>query len=78
MFVILRPGPYINAETTAGGVPGWVTSSVEGELRTNASGFREAWELYLGGVVDAFGRYQVTNDGPVIGGNWESRSSVKS
>jgi beta-galactosidase GanA len=33
LFIILRPGPYINAETTAGGIPHWVTSRVAGELR---------------------------------------------
>src|SRR5207237_10375743 len=24
LYVIARPGPYINAETTGGGVPGWL------------------------------------------------------
>jgi hypothetical protein len=29
-----RPGPYINAETTGGGFPGWV-GNIAGSLRTN-------------------------------------------
>jgi beta-galactosidase GanA len=67
LFVILRPGPYINAETTAGGIPHWVTSRVTGELRTNATDFREAWEPYLRAVVDAIVPNQITNGGPIIG-----------
>ena len=26
LYVIARPGPYINAETSAGGLPGWLTT----------------------------------------------------
>ena len=33
VWVDLRPGSYINAETTAGGMAHWVASQVEGELR---------------------------------------------
>ena len=34
LWVIVRPGPYINAETTYGGLPGWVTQ-LDGDLRSN-------------------------------------------
>ncbi|MFJ7294222.1 glycoside hydrolase family 35 protein [Streptomyces collinus] len=34
MYVILRPGPYINAEVDAGGFPGWLTAT-EGRARTS-------------------------------------------
>ncbi|MHC3472155.1 glycoside hydrolase family 35 protein [Streptomyces sp. 7R007] len=33
LYVILRPGPYINAEIDAGGFPGWLTAT-EGTART--------------------------------------------
>ncbi|MFF4268582.1 beta-galactosidase [Streptomyces sp. NPDC001536] len=33
LYVILRPGPYINAEVDAGGFPGWLTAT-EGRART--------------------------------------------
>ncbi|KAH9815868.1 family 35 glycoside hydrolase [Melampsora americana] len=41
LWVIVRPGPYINA----GGIPGWVTQ-LDCPLRTNASDFDEAWRQY--------------------------------
>lgn len=45
LWVVVRPGPYINAETTAGGMPGWVTQ-LDVPLRTNASAYDEAWRQY--------------------------------
>lgn len=66
LFVIFRPGPYINAETTAGGIAHWVTSEVAGELRTNASDYRAAWTPYIQRIIDFVVPNQVTNGGPVI------------
>ncbi|MDO0927863.1 beta-galactosidase [Streptomyces sp. TG1A-8] len=34
LYVILRPGPYINAEVDGGGFPGWLTAT-EGTARTD-------------------------------------------
>jgi hypothetical protein len=65
-------GPYINAETTAGGLSHWITSQVAGTLRTNASDFRAAWHDYIQGIINITAPHQITNGGPVIG------SSVKS
>ena len=45
-------GPYINAETTAGGVALWATSTIAGELRTNDTGVRESWELCSNGIIN--------------------------
>ena len=39
LYVIARPGPYINAETSAGGLPGWLTTQA-GKARTNARRLR--------------------------------------
>ena len=52
LFIVLRPGPYINAETTAGGLALWATSLIAGELRTNDTGVRASWELYVHGIID--------------------------
>ncbi|KAJ3543307.1 hypothetical protein NM688_g5870 [Phlebia brevispora] len=66
IFVVLRPGPYINAETTAGGIALWVTTLTSSELRTNASDFEAAWKPYIHGIIDATVPNQITNGGPVI------------
>ena len=39
LYVIARPGPYINAETSGGGLPGWLTTEA-GKARTNAPDYR--------------------------------------
>ncbi|KAF8523825.1 glycoside hydrolase superfamily [Gautieria morchelliformis] len=66
IFIVLRPGPYINAETTAGGIAHWVTSQVAGELRTNASDFKAAWTPYIQAIIKAAVPNQITNGGPII------------
>ncbi len=41
LYVIARPGPYINAETDAGGFPGW-TLTEKGMARTSDADFTTA------------------------------------
>lgn len=38
VYLIARPGPYINAEVSGGGFPGWI-QRVNGTLRTSATDF---------------------------------------
>lgn len=60
-------GPYINAETTAGGIALWITSQVAGELRTNATDWKAAWQDYIQGIITETVPYQINQGGPVIG-----------
>ncbi|PCH40579.1 glycoside hydrolase family 35 protein [Wolfiporia cocos MD-104 SS10] len=66
IFIVLRPGPYINAETTAGGIALWATSLVAGELRTNASDYRAAWTPYVEEITSSVVPNQVSNGGPIL------------
>ncbi|EIW81147.1 glycoside hydrolase family 35 protein [Coniophora puteana RWD-64-598 SS2] len=66
IFVILRPGPYINAETTAGGIAHWLTSTVNGTLRTNETDWYDSWQDYMHGIVNNTVGYQINEGGPVI------------
>ncbi|VDB90643.1 unnamed protein product [Peniophora sp. CBMAI 1063] len=65
LWLIVRPGPYINAETTGGGFPGWV-GNIAGSLRTDDVNYTEAWLPYLTSVSKIIARNQITNGGPVI------------
>ncbi|KAG6879299.1 hypothetical protein C0992_003784 [Termitomyces sp. T32_za158] len=55
LFVIARPGPYINAETTTGGLPGHVATipgdptwnPYNGEIRSNDTFYHNAWQDYV-------------------------------
>ncbi|KAM5536271.1 hypothetical protein V8D89_010048 [Ganoderma adspersum] len=66
IFIVLRPGPYINAETTAGGIAHWITSEVAGALRTNAADWTAAYEPYVSGIIDAVVPNQVSEGGPIL------------
>ncbi|KAJ7743740.1 glycoside hydrolase family 35 protein [Mycena maculata] len=66
IWIVLRPGPYINAETTAGGIAHWATSQVAGALRTNATDWEAAWQDYVQGIIQETSPNQISNGGPVI------------
>jgi len=53
-------------ETTAGGIPHWVTSGIAGHLRTNDSSYRKAWTPYIREIARLSRQHQVTNGGPII------------
>ncbi|CAK7215511.1 hypothetical protein SBRCBS47491_002506 [Sporothrix bragantina] len=65
IYLIARPGPYINAETAAGGLPGW-TLRIACRLRSNCTEYQDATKLYLATVGRAIADAQITNGGPVI------------
>lgn len=43
IYLLARPGPYINAEVSGGGYPGWL-QRVKGQLRTDAPDYLAATE----------------------------------
>jgi beta-galactosidase GanA len=65
LYVIARPGPYINAETDGGGIPAWVLAS-PGGYRTSAQPYESAalqWFSQIDAIVAA---HQITRGGDVI------------
>jgi hypothetical protein len=48
LWVILRPGPYINAETSGGGFPGWVLGKTDLTLRCIKEHQHEWCDTYMG------------------------------
>ncbi|KAF7297228.1 Glycoside hydrolase family 35 protein [Mycena indigotica] len=66
LWLILRPGPYINAETTAGGIAHWATTEVAGNLRTGAADWQAAWQDYIQGIIRETAPNQINHGGPVI------------
>ena len=45
LYVIVRPGPYVNAEANAGGFPLWLTTGEYGALRTTIPNIFKHWIL---------------------------------
>ncbi len=60
IYVIARPGPYINAETDAGGFPDWLATT-PGRARTNNAtymSYTDEWQSHIDPII---ARHQVTN-----------------
>ncbi|KAK4200610.1 glycoside hydrolase superfamily [Triangularia verruculosa] len=65
LYVIARPGPYINGELTGGGFPGWLQRT-KPILRTADLEFLQAAEGYTVKVAELIAKWQVDSGGPVI------------
>lgn len=65
IYLIARPGPYINAEASGGGFPGWL-QRIKGALRTRAPDYLAATDNYISSIGKTIAKYQITNGGPVI------------
>ncbi|KAK7914118.1 hypothetical protein PG985_011821 [Apiospora marii] len=66
MYMIIRPGPYVNAEANAGGFPLWVTTGAYGALRDNDPRYTAAWKPYMGEISRIIAPHLVTNGGNVV------------
>jgi beta-galactosidase GanA len=60
IYVIARPGPYINAETDSGGFPGWLTTQ-KGRARSSAPDYTAAYRDWLRHIDPIIARHQITD-----------------
>jgi beta-galactosidase GanA len=60
IYVIARPGPYINAEVDSGGFPGWLTTQ-QGRARSAAPDYLAAADEWLSRIDPILARHQLTN-----------------
>jgi beta-galactosidase GanA len=65
LYVIARPGPYVNAETDGGGFPGWLVTQ-QGKARTDAADYVAAAKQWLSEVDPIIAAHQITRGGDVI------------
>ncbi|KAG5733968.1 putative beta-galactosidase A [Termitomyces sp. T112] len=65
IYLIARPGPYVNAEASGGGFPGWGTHTV-GLWRTQNATYVEAMTGYIKAVGTKIAENQITKGGPII------------
>ncbi|MFL6121495.1 beta-galactosidase [Actinophytocola sp.] len=71
LYVVVRPGPYINAEASGGGFPAWL-KQVPGTARTSDPHYTAAYRDWLGHLNPIIARHQVTRGGSVIAYNVEN------
>ena len=65
IYVMARPGPYINAEVDSGGFPAWLTTQ-PGRARSNAADYLAASDEWLSKINPIIARHQVTNGGGTV------------
>ena len=76
LYVIARPGPYINAETDGGGLPGWL-SNLKGTARTTDPGYLAAVDDWFSHIDPIIARHQLSNGtGSVIATRWRTSSTA--
>jgi beta-galactosidase GanA len=71
LYTVVRPGPYINAETSGGGFPAWL-KQVPGRARSSDPGYTAAYQEWLGHINPIIARHQITRGGSVIAYNVEN------
>ncbi|KAF4979174.1 hypothetical protein FZEAL_4547 [Fusarium zealandicum] len=79
LYLLIRPGPYVNAEANAGGFPLWLTTGEYGDLRDDDSRYTKAWSKYWTGISKIIEPHLITNGGNVamfqieneLGYQWE-------
>ncbi|KAF1986085.1 glycoside hydrolase family 35 protein [Aulographum hederae CBS 113979] len=65
IYLLARPGPYINSETTGGGFPGWLQKT-KSQLRSTNPEFLNAIKPYILEVGKIVAKAEITKGGPVI------------
>ncbi len=66
LYVIARPGPYVNGETSTGGLPGWLTTQA-GRARTDAPDYLAVADDWLSHIDAILKNHQLTDgSGTVI------------
>ncbi len=60
LYVIARMGPYVNAELSGGGYPGWMFRN-RAEARTDAKDYKEASDEWMTQINAIIKRHQITN-----------------
>ncbi|KAH6693602.1 glycoside hydrolase superfamily, partial [Plectosphaerella plurivora] len=65
LYLLIRPGPYVNAETNAGGFPLWLTTGEYGTLRNDDPRYTAAWTPFWSEISRLIAPHLVTNGGNV-------------
>ena len=66
LMVIVRPGPYICAEWEFGGLPWWIQTYDDMEIRCSNPTYIKHFEKYLSRLFDEIRPLLSTNGGPII------------
>jgi len=65
LYVLARPGPYINGELNAGGFPGWLTA-LSGKARYDDAASLAAVDEWLTAINGILAKHQLTDGGGTV------------
>jgi len=65
LYVIVRPGPYVNAELTRGGFPSWLVNQ-KAKARTDDPEYLKAVDEWYAHINPILARHQITDGGGTI------------
>lgn len=65
LYVVARPGPYMNAEVTRGGFPSWLVNQ-QAKARTDHPEYLAAADEWLTQINAIIAKHQINNGGSVI------------
>jgi beta-galactosidase GanA len=65
LYVLARPGPYINGELNAGGFPGWLTTT-PGRARFDSPAYLAAVDEWYTAINAILARHQITDGGGTV------------
>ena len=66
VYVIARPGPYINAEVDAGGLPDWLPRVAASRNSPGSPAWLGAADQWMSQITPIIARHQITRGGSVI------------
>ena len=66
MYSIVRPGPYNCAEWVSGGIPLWLTSKSDMQIRANYKPYVDAADKYYGKIIPILAKHQIHKGGSLI------------
>ena len=66
LMVIVRPGPYICAEWEFGGLPWWIQTDENMEIRCSNKAYNKCFDRYLDRLFEEIRPLLCTNGGPII------------
>ena len=66
MFVLIRPGPFIDAEWDAGGLPWWLLKERDIKVRSSDPVFMKYVQQYFEKLSEIIKEYQISQNGTII------------
>ena len=66
LYVILRPGPYVDAEWDFGGLPAWLATKSGMSHRTSNAAFTHYFDKYFRQILPPLSELQVTRGGNIV------------